>query len=155
MTIARGVTAVVVGSSLTLGKMKRQNLYRWLVICLGLVVAGVTIALLVCRSAPNPHSVTSDDAAPAASPTDIETRAERERHVNFSGVALEHIAEHFAAVSGRRITVAPEVARLKMSGSITIDNVDAFLRLLPRAMPVRVEVSGDGSVRILPKNSRQ
>jgi len=81
-------------------------------------------------------------------------RAERERRIDFTAVALVHIAEHFASSSGRKITVAPEIAQLKIGGSMKIDGVDQFLALLPSALPVRVEIDAGGSVRILPKESR-
>lgn len=67
-------------------------------------------------------------------------------------VSLEHVAQHFAEVSGRRITVAPEVAGLKLSGSLSIDNLDAFLRLLSKSPTLQVEYLSDGSVHIAPKD---
>ena len=112
------------------------------------------IAALVVLSACTRESPTQDASVRPSSPVITAGRAERERRIDFTNVALVHIAEHFASISGRKITVAPEIAQLKIGGSMKIDGVDQFLALLPQALPVRVEIDADGSVRILPKESR-
>ena len=130
------------GSSLTLGKnggsVVRSTVVR--------ILVGSLVALAACSRKPS-----TSEAADRSSPVPAEQR----RRVDFSTASLEHIAEHFASVSGRKITVEPEIARLKIGGSLKIDGVDSFLAMLPQALPVRVEIAPDRSVRILPKEPRE
>jgi hypothetical protein len=71
--------------------------------------------------------------------------------LEFSGMPLKYIVDHFAAVSGRKITVTPKVGELKVTGHFRKNSVDSFLYVLPQIAPVRIEFGPDNSVQILPR----
>jgi hypothetical protein len=74
--------------------------------------------------------------------------------LEFSGIPLRQIVDHFVAVSGRRITVNPQLGALKVTGHFRKDSVESFLYVLPQIAPVRIEIGSDNSVQILPKEPR-
>ena len=73
----------------------------------------------------------------------------------FYAEPLAHAVEHFAALSGRRVTVSPEVAALVVSGEFKKNDFDQFLSMLPSILPVRVELMSDGRTRIAAATTTQ
>ncbi len=69
----------------------------------------------------------------------------------FSNVTLAEASSHVAAASGLEIIVAPEVAMLRVSGKFKVGEGDAFLRIIPRTLPVRVDADGAKRFRIRSK----
>jgi ferric-dicitrate binding protein FerR (iron transport regulator) len=73
----------------------------------------------------------------------------------FYGEPLAHVVERFVALSGRKVTVSPEVAALVVGGEFKKKDFDQFLSMLPRILPVRVERTSDGHTRIVTAKATQ
>jgi transmembrane sensor len=69
----------------------------------------------------------------------------------FNGIQLAAAVERFAAYHGKAITVAPEIASLRLGGSYVLDNLPGFLAALEETLPVNAQAHEDGSYRIFAK----
>jgi ferric-dicitrate binding protein FerR (iron transport regulator) len=73
----------------------------------------------------------------------------RDGWLDFQGVPLAEAIDRLARYSPQNLYVAPEVAQLPVLGRVRIQDTSAWLRLLPGTLPVRVERTASGDVRIL------
>jgi len=71
--------------------------------------------------------------------------------LDCDGLSLAEVAERLSAYHGRRITVSPDIARLKLGGSFQIDDLSAALQVVEAAVDVAVVADPDGSYRIAAK----
>jgi transmembrane sensor len=94
------------------------------------------------------------DVHPLAGETTQDVIAWRQGQTVFSDTPLREVMERFAAYSTCAITVAPEVADLRIGGRYSLDDLDGVLGAMERALPVRVERGAAGAVTILPANAR-
>lgn len=75
----------------------------------------------------------------------------REGWLSFSHTPLGQAAERINRYRAVPVQVHPGVAALPVSGEVRIASADEWLRLLPQALPVRVQPSTDGGLRLLPR----
>lgn len=75
----------------------------------------------------------------------------RDGWLSFSHTSLGQAAERINRYRAAPVLVHPAVARLPVSGEVRIASADEWLRLLPRALPVRVLASADGALQLLPR----
>ncbi|MSU53320.1 MAG: hypothetical protein CK538_08445 [Opitutia bacterium] len=73
----------------------------------------------------------------------------REGKLIVENARLDAVVDHFARYHDRTITVAPEIAALRLGGRFRLDELDAFIRDLPSALPVQSLRGDDGRIRIL------
>ncbi|MEJ1971973.1 MAG: FecR domain-containing protein [Lacunisphaera sp.] len=71
----------------------------------------------------------------------------------FDGLTLAEAAARLGEYHGKHITVAPEIAGLRAHGSYPVDDLPAVLNALQTALSVRVLPAGDGSYRIVARQS--
>ncbi len=75
----------------------------------------------------------------------------------FDDLPLAEAAACFARYHGRKIVVAPEVARQRLGGLYRLDDLGAFTAGLERTnlpQPVSVRTSPDGALHVLPRPAR-
>lgn len=72
----------------------------------------------------------------------------RQGRAVFDGDTLASGASRFADYHGITITVAPDVASLRMGGSYLLADLPEFLEALPKALPVQVTRRAEGSYLI-------
>ena len=73
---------------------------------------------------------------------------------HFSETPLREVMERFAAYHPRPITIAPEVAELRLGGRYSLDDLNGALETIEQVLPVRVERGGGGAVRIVGAGGR-
>jgi transmembrane sensor len=75
----------------------------------------------------------------------------RQGMVVFNGVPLRELAERYARYNGRKITVSPSAANLKIGGRSSLDDPPAFYAAIGASFPdVRITTGPDGVTRIGP-----
>lgn len=74
----------------------------------------------------------------------------REGWLSFSNTPLDRAAERINRYRAVPLQVDPRVAALPVSGEVRIAAADEWLRLLPQALPVRVQADAGGVLRLLP-----
>ncbi|MBM3855188.1 MAG: DUF4880 domain-containing protein [Verrucomicrobia bacterium] len=72
----------------------------------------------------------------------------------FEDTPLRDALERFAAYHTRTVTVAPEVADLRLGGRYALDDLDGALEAIERTLAVRVERGAAGAVRIVAAGAR-
>lgn len=72
----------------------------------------------------------------------------RDGNVVFQDAPLEEAAKRFAEHHARPIEVAPAARGLALGGRFALADLDAFLRDLEVALPVKVQRAADGGIRI-------
>ncbi len=75
----------------------------------------------------------------------------REGWLSFSHTPLGQAAERINRYRAKPLQVHPGVAALPVSGEVRIASADEWLRLLPQALPVRVQTGTDGGLSLLPR----
>ncbi len=78
----------------------------------------------------------------------------REGLAVFVDTPLAEAAAVFARYHGKRIEVAPAVARLSVGSRQALDDLPAFLTALETALPVKVSADLSGAVTITPRGNR-
>lgn len=78
----------------------------------------------------------------------------REGLAVFVDVPLADAAATFARYHGRRIDVAPAVAKISVGGSYGLEDFRAFTAALELAFPVRVTEDSSGAIAINPRAAR-
>jgi transmembrane sensor len=73
----------------------------------------------------------------------------REGRIVFVSERLDTAVERFADYHGRPIEVASAVGNLRIGGRFKLDELDAFLHDLTLALPVKIEHTPDGTLRIV------
>lgn len=66
----------------------------------------------------------------------------------FEGTPLAEALTRFARYHGLTITASPDVAKLRVGGRYTLDNVDAFLTAIEAVLPVRVSRESSGAILV-------
>lgn len=91
----------------------------------------------------------SDTSVRTLEPKQIERVVSwRQGRAVFDGDTLASGAGRFANFHGIAITVAPDVASLRMGGSYLLADLPEFLEALPKALPVQVTRRAEGSYLI-------
>jgi transmembrane sensor len=72
----------------------------------------------------------------------------------FDDTPLREVMERFAAYHPRAITVAADVADIRLGGRYSLDDLEGALEAIERALPVRVERGAAGAVKILASTAR-
>ena len=68
----------------------------------------------------------------------------REGRVSFDAVPLKQVLEEFERYGDTGLTVRdPAIAALRVNGSFDLHRIDAFRRILPQVLPVRLQREGD------------
>lgn len=75
----------------------------------------------------------------------------REGWLSFSDTPLGQAAGRIQRYRSAPLQVHPSVAALPVSGEVRIASADEWLRLLPQALPVRVQTGTDGGLSLLPR----
>jgi transmembrane sensor len=84
------------------------------------------------------------------SPDEVQnTVAWRVGQAAFESEPLAEALERFRAYHGRKVTVAPAVAALRVGGRYSLDDLDGFLAAIEQALPVRVEHGAAGAVNVV------
>lgn len=73
----------------------------------------------------------------------------RDGWLSFSRTPLGQAAERIQRYRAAPLQVHPSVAALPVSGEVRIASADEWLRLLPQALPVRVQARADGGLMLL------
>ncbi len=86
-------------------------------------------------------------------PAEIEnTIAWRDGRLMLNGMTLTEAAERLSAYHGLTITVAPQIADVKLGGSYPLDDLQGFFQVLAEEpVSLRALPRGDGSYAIVPK----
>ncbi len=71
--------------------------------------------------------------------------------LSFSRVPLADVVQRLARYRTRPLQVAPQIAQLPVSGEVRIALADEWLQLLPRMLPVQLQMGPDGSLALLPR----
>jgi transmembrane sensor len=75
----------------------------------------------------------------------------RQGMVVFNGVPLRELAERYARYNGRKITVGPSAANLKIGGRYGLDDLPGFYSAIGQSFAdVRITTGPDGATRIGP-----
>src|SRR3989344_175521 len=74
----------------------------------------------------------------------------REGWLSFSSAPLADVAQRLARYRTKPLHVAPDIAQLPVSGEVRIALAEEWLQLLPRMLPIKIEVGPDGSLSLLP-----
>ena len=72
----------------------------------------------------------------------------RQGQTVFASVLLHEALAQFARYHGRKITVTPEAASLRIGGRFNLGDLDGFLAALQELLPVKVTHLPDGSVLV-------
>ena len=75
----------------------------------------------------------------------------RDGWLSFSRTPLGQAAERISRYRAAPVHVHARVAALPVSGEVRIAAADAWLRLLPQALPLRLETAPDGVLTLLPR----
>ena len=73
-------------------------------------------------------------------------------HLAFEDASLSEVGVAFQRLTGRRIIfTTPAVARLHLSGTVNLDNVDRASQALSAALPVTATPTAQGDIRVSPR----
>lgn len=73
-------------------------------------------------------------------------------HLAFEDASLAEVGVAFQRLTGRRIIfTTPAVARLHLSGTVNLDNVDRASQALSAALPVTATPTAQGDIRVSPR----
>lgn len=72
----------------------------------------------------------------------------RHGQIVFFDVPLREALARFARYHDRKITVTPDAGKLRLGGRYSLDNLNAFLRAIEMAEPVRVTREPNGTLRV-------
>lgn len=75
----------------------------------------------------------------------------REGWFSFADTPLVQAAERIRRYRAAPLEVHAAIAALPVSGEVRIASADEWLRLLPQALPVRVEGAANGGLKLLPR----
>lgn len=75
----------------------------------------------------------------------------REGWLSFTDTPLGQAAARIQRYRAAPLEVHSAVAALPVSGEVRIASADEWLRLLPQALPVRVQPTADGGLKLLPR----
>jgi len=76
----------------------------------------------------------------------------REGRLQYVDEPMDSVVEDLARYSTRRIAIeGRDVARLRVTGVVFVQNIDGWLASVQATFPVRVERRSDGNVAIEPR----
>ncbi|MBL9205779.1 MAG: hypothetical protein JNN01_11875 [Opitutaceae bacterium] len=87
------------------------------------------------------------------SATDSRFKVEGGR-LSFHRAKVGEVVARVAAASKRKATVSAHLAEFQMTGKVSVDDLDALIKLIALAQPVHVVLANDGSVYVASKGAR-
>ncbi|MDB6166167.1 MAG: FecR family protein [Lacunisphaera sp.] len=91
-------------------------------------------------------------AVQSLSATDLDNAlAWRQGQIVFNGVPLSEAVARFARYHGRGLTVAPEIAGLRVGARYSLDDLEGFFAALEDTLPVKVTHNPNGTVQVEPR----
>lgn len=74
--------------------------------------------------------------------------------LSFRKAKVGEVVARVAAASKRKATVSADLAEFQMTGKVSVDDLDALIKLIALTQPVHVVLANDGSVYLASKGVR-